>query len=162
MKRIVRATAVALALGSVVSLSACGQTATAATVNGTTITEEDLNTVVREINGGLELQQPLTAEMALNMLIAAPTFLAYGQKHGIQVPESQVRAVFPIQDPSPATIEVLRLNQVGSSLSQEQQNEATGQMADLTVTVNPKYGTFDPAQLTVVPAEPNWLTAPAG
>ena len=162
MKRIVRATAVALTLGAAMSLSACGQTGTAAVVDGQTISEDEANTAAVQINEALKPPQPFTADQAVAYLVLAPSAMQYAADHGFPQTESAARASVKLSDPAPATLRIIQTSNVFQAMSPQDNIAYSAKVAELKVQVNPKYGVFDPTnQSILVPVQPNWLTSPA-
>jgi len=46
-------------------------------------------------------------------------------------------------------------------LDQASKNLIVGELGKAKITVNPRYGTFDPKQITMTPASPNWIKTSA-
>lgn len=161
----VKASATALALAGALALSACsGATSaqTAAVVEGRVITEQQVREATDQINKAFTPEQPLTPAQTLTLLIRAPYINEAAAAAGRAQSESAARAAlvdFP-EEPLDSTVEILRAE---ASLQQidDAGRQALGQkFADIDMTVNPRYGTFDPAQSAVVVSRPNWI-APA-
>lgn len=151
----------ALTLAVVSSLAACGvnEAAAAAVVDGRVISDEDVQTAAAETNRGVaELQTPFTARTTLPWLILAPFVLREAEREGKGVSAAQAQsALTRLDDPSPATIEFVRAYIAAqSSLSQEGVQRVLAQVARSKVTVNPRYGDFDPRQ----PAQLSTVTPP--
>ena len=46
-------------------------------------------------------------------------------------------------------------------LDQASKNLIVGELNKAKITVNPRYGTFDPKQVAMTPTSPNWIKASA-
>ena len=158
MKRIVRATAVALALGSSILVAGCSP-GTAAVAGGRTITVDEVNSAVVEINEAMQPQTPVTAPQVLTYLVRAPEVLAYAAQQGRAVTPSIARTLIPLNDPSPSTVEIVQYAKAVESLTDQDSAELTKRLTALEVTVNPKFGTWSAERAGVAPDQPNWLTA---
>jgi hypothetical protein len=159
------------------ALSGCGpiEAGSAAIVGDRRISARELEQATADINAFTGPDQPVSAQQILFDLIVEPYALERAGKAetGALVSEAQAREVLKqrLADPSQAAIDVLRVN---ASIAQVQQTQAAqawaaGVRDDLkkaTVTVNPRYGSFDPNQVeailkeqTIPPASRNWLPA---
>ena len=157
MKRIVRATAVVLALGASLTMAGCStKTNTAAIVDGRTITLDEVTTATREINQAVDPSQPVTAAQALSVLIWAPAVIDKAAQNGFPQSDSQARSVLPMQDPDPATIRIVQYINAVDHVSAAERMEIA---QHLKVTVNPRFGTFDKSKGLVAPLRPNGLTS---
>lgn len=163
----VKARTTALALAGVLALSACAGTSsaeTAAVVDGRVITEQQVRDATEQINGAFQPEQPITAGQALTLLIRAPYINEAAVKAGRAQSESAARAAFndygePVSD---STVEVLQAEASLQQIDDAARQSLTQQFAALDMTINPRYGRFDPAQAAVVLERPNWLVpAPA-
>lgn len=166
MSRTKRATVLALALGSAIALTGCGETDLAARVNGQVISEADAKVAAAQIRENFpEAAAQFQTSDAVAALINAPFIIAAADKNGMPYSEQQARAdLTNVSDPSPATIELVRSN---SALQQLQQaspaaiEEIVADLRSAKITINPRYGTFDREQVQVVPVTPNWIDASA-
>ena len=160
----VKASAIALALAGVLATSACAGTTsaeTAAVVEGRVITEQQVREATDQINTAFTPDQPLTAAQTLTLLIRAPYINEAAAAAGKAQSESAARAAlvdFP-EEPLDTTVEIL---QAEASLQQlegapEARQALVDKIADLEVTVSPRYGTFDPARAEIVVSRPNWI-----
>ncbi|WP_353951106.1 hypothetical protein V6K52_15890 [Knoellia sp. S7-12] len=164
----VKARTTALALAGVLALSACSGTSsaeTAAVVDGRVITEQQLREATDELNLAFPREgRPYAASEILGLLIRAPYVNEAATKAGRPQSESAARAEFKNlpEAPSDAAVDVIQADMSGQQL-----DEATGQallaeFGALDISINPRYGTFDPQQASVVPTRANWLVpAPA-
>ncbi|KRE62038.1 hypothetical protein [Nostocoides sp. Soil756] len=168
----VRRVLAVLILGAALVTTGCGslQTNRAATVNGSVITEDEVRAVMTEVNSMQPalLQQKLTPSSALTALLRARPALAYFAENGIVASDSvatQEAQTRGVDDPSGATIEFIRfidaLNQAASSQKFTTDDEATlvQRISEQKVTVNPRYGVFDPTTAGVGVTPPPWVTA---
>jgi hypothetical protein len=135
----------ALALAGALTLGACSGTTsaqTAAKVDGRVITNEQVQVATDQINTAFEgqMQQPLTPSTTLSLLIQAPYMIEAAKKAGQPQSESAARAqLAQLQEtPAPETVQLETLR-------------------GLDVSVNPRYGEYDPANLAVTPDTPNWI-----
>ena len=153
----VRASATALALAGVLAISACAGTTsaeTAAVVEGRVITEQQVRDATDQLNEAFTPEQPFTASQILTLLVRAPYVTAAAAEAGRAQSESVARAVPELQKlgepPAEATLEIL---QAEASLQQvdDAGRQALGKkFADIDMTINPRYGTFDPARSEVI------------
>jgi hypothetical protein len=152
--------AVALLLGMTLALSACGtqQTGAAAIVNGTPISEQDVQTVAVQLNALPQVQQKLTPNVVLLNLILAPYVLAEADRSGKGVPDAEARKVVAkVPNPTQATMDFVRMQMAIPSLSQASKTAILATLGKVKVTVNPRYGTFDVQQAAILPTSPNWI-----
>ena len=112
----VRRSVAALALGVALATAGCGVTSAdrAATVDGTVISESDLQTTMREVNA-MEpalLQNPLSPSGTLTALVQAPVVLDVLAAKGVAVSDSVARRTASergLTDPSDGALEIVRL-----------------------------------------------------
>ena len=161
-----RAVALALALGSALALSGCGETDLAARVNGTVISEDAAQAAAAQIrqNYPQEAAEFETSD-AVAALINAPFIIAAAEKNGQPYSVEQARAdLTNVSDPTPETLDLVRSN---AALQQLQQtapqaiDEIVAGLRSAKISVNPRFGSFDSEQVQLLPANPNWI-APAG
>ncbi len=162
----VKARTTALALAGVLALSACSGTSsaeTAAVVDGRVITEQQVRDATEQINDAFKPEQPLTAAQSLTLLIRAPYINKAAADAGKAQSESAARAAFKDYDgtPSDSTVEVLQAEASLQQIDDAGRQKLTQEFAALDMTINPRYGTFDPQQASVVADEPNWLVPAA-
>lgn len=152
----------ALVLGASLVLSGCGaqQAGAAAIVNDTVISDRDIQTVSQEVNQIDPGGQKLSSSDALLSLILAPYVLAEAKRTGKAVSASQAREVIAkVPDPSPPTITFVQMQLAVQQLDEASKNSIVGQLGKDKITVNPRYGTFDPTQIVITPTSPNWIKA---
>ncbi|KRE43939.1 hypothetical protein [Knoellia sp. Soil729] len=160
----VKARTTVLALASVLALSACSGTTsaqTAAVVDGRVITEQQVRVATEQINKAFKPEQPLTADQALTLLIRAPYINEAAAKAGAPQSRSAARAAFKDfpEEPSDATVEILQAEASLQQIDDAGRQDLTKKFAAIDMTVNPRYGTFDPSVAAVIPDQPNWLVS---
>ena len=161
--RVLRASAVAVVAAGVVAVSGCATADTAAVVNGDRISETEVQEAVTRIKEVVPNAQIDTAT-ALQLLVYAPFVTKVADGAGKGVSDSQVRA--SMNDTSgklnDAAVELIRTSDLlnpnnPSGLDQQQQSEAIDALHKAKVTINPRYGTFDPKRIAFDASSPNWI-----
>ncbi len=154
----VRRLAAALVLGAALVTSGCGTTQAnrAAVVDGSVISETEVQTAQAQINEAFPTAN-LSMQDTLSRLIRAPYEIDYVAAHGNPQSESVARSQYPGQDPDPATIELLRGELSRQFLDETGKQEVTKTLQALHVTVNPRYGVFDAGSAEIVPTLPGWV-----
>jgi len=151
----------ALLLGGGLVLTACGavnEAGAAAVVDGRVISDSALQTVTDQLNTSPRVQTKLTPRDVLVTEIIGPWVLDAASAAGRGVSESQARALAPeITNPSPDTVEFLRVNAAAQQLDQSFGPDLLAKIAKAEITVNPRYGTFDAKSFTITPRIENWL-----
>ena len=169
-----RIAAAALAAALAAGLSACSpeQTGAAATVGGRVVSVSDLHDAVEAVRAGnpdLAQVEGLDRYLLFD-LIAAPYLLEAASAAGVGVSEAEAAAALPkTHDPNPQAVLALQTQLAFQNLRQAnnmQALEAVRRRLELArVTVNPRFGTFDPAGVTevnkptIVDSHQNWLVA---
>lgn len=156
----------ALVLAAALALSGCGaqQSGAAAIVDGTVISDKDVQSVADQVNkiSAGSAAEKLTMSNALLTLILAPYVRAEAERVGKTVAPSQARvAIAKVADPSDATIEFVQMQLALGQLDQASKTAIVDQLNKVKITVNPRYGTYDPKQISLVPITSNWLKAGA-
>ena len=149
-----------LLVAATLALSACGaqQPDAAAIVNGTVISDQDVQSVSDQLNSIAASGQKLTPGNALITLILAPFVLDEAKRAGKAVSTSEARQVIAkVADPSPATIEFVRVQMVIRTLNQTSTSTVVSELGKAKITVNPRYGTFNPQKIVLTPIAPNWI-----
>jgi hypothetical protein len=149
-------------LGATLALSACGtqQAGAAAIIDGTTISDKDVQTVSLQLNSLAQGQQQLTPNIVLVSLILAPYVLAEADRTGKGVADAQARKLIAkLSNPSRPTIDFVRMQLAIPSLTQASKTSILAKVSKAKITVNPRYGTFDVKQAAIVPTSPNWIKA---
>lgn len=164
------AQAAALVLGGALALSACGSGdegestgsgATAAVVEGDTITVGEVQRTSRDVADIIRAQaessgqqpQELGPDTLLSSLVQVPTILDYAEDNDLSVPsEAAIKKQLGevVSSPSDTTVDFFRANAVYSQLQQDQQQEVGQQVQDLDVKYSPRYA-------TITGEGPNWL-----
>lgn len=165
------AQAAALVLGGALALSACGGSgdegestgsgATAAVVEGDTITVGEVQRTSRDVADIIRAQaessgqqpQELGPDTLLSSLVQVPTILDYADENDLSVPsEAAIKKQLGevVSSPSDTTVDFFRANAVYSQLQQDQQQEVGQQVQDLDVKYSPRYA-------TITGEGPNWL-----
>ncbi|HYN29004.1 MAG TPA: hypothetical protein VES95_03915 [Dermatophilaceae bacterium] len=159
-----RVTTAAVAVTAAAALGGCGaqHTAdTAAIVDGRRITQTEAQEAAQQINTAFQPQEPFTPANAVSLLIRAPYILDFAAANGNPQSESAARAAIPtIEEPAESTLQILRAEAATQTLDDAARVELTETFAGLDVTVNPRYGTFDPQRALVQLTPPDWI-APA-
>lgn len=156
--------AAVLLLGLTLAVSGCGaqQTSAAAIVNGTAISDQDVQSVSDELNQLAEQGQKLRSSDALISLILAPYVLAEAERAGKNISDSQARQVIDkVVDPSPSTITFVRMQLAIQQLDQASKTSIVNEIGKAKITVNPRYGAFDAKQIALTPISPNWIKTSA-
>ena len=154
------ARASAALLGATLVLSGCGaqQPGAAAIVNGTPISDNDVQTVAVQLNALPQVQQKLTPSVVLLNLILAPYVLAEAEHAGKGVTDAEARKIVAkVPNPTLATMDFVRMQLAIPSLSQASKASILATLGKTKITVNPRYGTFDAKQAAIVPTSPNWI-----
>ena len=153
-----------LLLGATLVLSACGtqQVGAAAIVNGTAISDKDVQTVTLQLNTLAQGQAKLTSSTVLLSLILAPYVLAEADRTHKGVSDSRVlKVIEKVAEPSNSTMDFIRMQLALQSLNQASKTTILNKLGTAKITVNPRYGTFDAKQVALVPIAPNWIKASA-
>ena len=153
-------TSLALLLSVTLGLSACGaiqQSGAAATVNGTAISDQDLQTVTTQLNSiAPEGRKSPTREFLVNMIVAR-FVLAEADRAHKTISDADARKAFPnLPNPAPPTMKLFQMEGVLPQLDQASRDSIGKQIRAAKITINPRYGTFDVAK-GIVPNSPNWL-----
>ena len=139
------------------ALSGCGgDTNVAARFDGHVVTEQDVASAVKDVRTAFP-QTQFDARQALTMLIQAPYLIDHAAKSGYPTTASMAKAQIPMPDPSNSTVRIIQSTSVIDKLSEADKIALSKQLTDLKVTVNPKYGSYDPTQAAVGPNTPDWL-----
>jgi hypothetical protein len=151
-------------LGSTVGLSSCGtqESSSAAIVNGVSISEQDVQGISSEVNTLAQGGQKLTPSDALLSMILAPYVLDEAKRVHKTIGESQARLVVKkIAHPSAATLRFVEMQLAVQELDQASKNLIVAELNKAKITVNPRYGSFDPKQVAMTPSSPDWFKASA-
>lgn len=164
--RAARGAAGALAVAAALAACGGGQPGAAAVVDGRAIPSADVETATRELTGVLE---GVTPGAVVQVLVQEPTVVAGAADAGRAVSEEQARTALEEQaaatgagdgEFSAASVAVMRYLLAAAAL-QDAGVDPTGlqaELADLDVTVNPRFGTLDEAG-ALGPTTYPWLVA---
>ena len=146
-------------LAGVLAVSGCATADTAAVVNGQRITEQE----VQEATGQITKAYPdssLSTSNALSSLVMARFINQVANESGKGLSDSAARAaITEIPEPSAATLELVKSSLASQQLSSVEQGKVVELAKKAQVTMNPRYGTFDAAQVRFDASKPNWLKA---
>jgi hypothetical protein len=151
-----------LLLGATLALSACGvqEAGSAAIVNGTAISEHDVQTVADQINGLSPGGTKISSSDVLFILILGPYVRDEAKRTNKTVSDSEARkAIAKVANPAPATIEFVRMQLAGQRLTQADATSIVSQLRKAKITINPRYGALDLKKVALVPTAPNWIKA---
>jgi hypothetical protein len=169
-----RIAAAATAACLATALTACSpeQAGAAATVGGRTVSISDLHDAVASVkSGNPDLAQVEGLDRYLLFdLIAAPYLLAAASDAGLGVSEAEAAAALPkAHDPDANAVRALQTQIAFQNLRQANNMQALEtvrkQLEQAGVTVNPRFGRFDPTGVTevnkptIVDQQQNWLVA---
>ena len=153
--------AAALALPALVA--GCGTSAagTAAVVDGRRVTEADVQRATAEIQAFVGPQTAVRQQTVLLFLIASPDLVnaAAGIGKGVSRNDAEVQLATGIQHPSEATVTVWQASRAFAAIRDQAalQQQVTQRVEAHAITVNPRYGTFDPSKLIFTRDRQNWI-----
>jgi hypothetical protein len=152
---------VTLLLGAALALSACGpqDAGAAAIVNGTVISDQDVQTITGQLNTISPDGQKLSSSNALLSLILEPYVLAEAARvDKVVVSAADARKVIAkVANPSPKTIKFVQTQLVIQGLNEASKASIVKEIGKAKITVNPRYGTFDATRVELTPTSPNWI-----
>lgn len=158
-------TVAGVALAAALTLSGCaGQNPdTAATVNGTVITEHDVTAVSRDMASMPTTGPSVTNQDILVTLILRPFVVDAAQRTGTMVSPAEARQLLGdgLPNPSQQTVNFAQTSLISRRLPQAELAKVVQQFRTADVKVNPRYGTLDP-QRGLVPTQQNWMTGAGG
>lgn len=127
----------------------------AAVVDGKEISVEQVQEATAEFNA-LGVQQPTTTSDTLTLLIYGDLASEiYSQSGGAPIADERIVEVLQsggAENPSDSLVEMYR------SVSHIQGLGGLPPTDDLDISINPRYGQWDPAAGQVVTADPDWIT----
>lgn len=148
------------ALGGGLSLTGCGTTNVAAIVDGSVITQDEVEAAADQLNEQFDPPQPITPKQVLGALIIAPTVISSAEKYGHpQAADAAATSLTKVSDPAASTVAIIQENTALQAAQQAEQQELVAAVTKLKVTVNPQYGAFDPNTATVTDITPSWITS---
>src|SRR5690606_16921393 len=134
---------------------------TAPVVDGHRITQSGRRHATEQI--AQYAQQPTPARPALTRLRIAPTVLQVPGARDVSISAAAARAAHSDTDaPVPYLMELTKLDLAIGQMTEQDFAEITTRLSELDVDVNPRYGTFNPEQVAVVPETAGWIANPAG
>lgn len=161
------------AIVAVAALAGCyPERGTVAELDGVAITEADLDRVSTELG-------PFLADASrgavLTALVQSEAGVVLGERNDIEVSDDRARefldslatnAEVEPSDWSEGSLTIARMQLLGGELSQLPDPEGTTAqfqeiLADLDITVSPRYGEYDPTTGEVVALHPAWIVVPA-
>ncbi|MBW8171965.1 SurA N-terminal domain-containing protein [Ornithinimicrobium sp. Arc0846-15] len=177
MASVKKAIGTATAVTATLMLAACGasgeiEAGQAAVVDGVVITEADLQESTSQLN--TVLGQPITPATALQTAITAPAIEKAFTDAGVLISDEALVTELQgsgIPTPNDITIDVARVIRYttvlqdptfAASAESAQVNEALSAMdaSEMSVEINPRYGTWDPVQLGAINVDPpEWITS---
>ncbi|HEX2705378.1 MAG TPA: hypothetical protein VHM65_06435 [Candidatus Lustribacter sp.] len=150
------------ALGLGLTLSACSvvdKAHAAAVVDGRVIEESAVDASVAQLRS---VEVTVGPGVVLGMLILAKPVADQVSASGSWKPDAAYNAFLArIPDPTPATVEVVRTNSALSALTADDQKAVLAALRSMTVTVNPRYGSFNASTGQIAPLLPAWIRKPA-
>ena len=157
---VLRGSIVTAAVAGVLAVSGCATADTAAVVNGDRITEQE----VQEATAQITKAYPDSTLNTANALSS----LRDGRRSSTRSPTSPARAcptaaakaaITEIEDPSPATLELVKSSLASQQLTTVEQGQVVELARKAEVTMNPRYGTFDAKAVRFDVSQPNWIKA---
>lgn len=151
-------------LAAALVLGACARPGTAATVNGVRITDADVSDVVSDFS---QLGLRTDALGALSSMLSATVVLDAASDAGIGVSAEQgvelldqvaERNGVPTFEYSDAMVDIARSAQLENLEDQDGRDAIAGAWETADVTVNPRFGEFDP-MTGLVPTPWPWLVS---
>lgn len=156
---VLRGAIVATAVAGVLAVSGCATADTAAVVNGQRITEQEVQEATSQITKAYP-DSTLNAANALSSLVMAGFINQVAEESGKGLSDSAAKAaVAEIEDPSPSTLALVKSSLSSQQLSSVEQGKVVELARKAEVTMNPRYGTFDSAQVRFDTSQPNWIKA---
>jgi hypothetical protein len=160
-----------LALVAVASLtaSACArmQAGAAAVVGDRRISVGQLQQATTDIDAYAKAQDPnssVSQDKVLLFMILGPDLVDAAARAGVGVSDDTARqelAKYGVAKASGGAIEAMRglaaLNALKQANKAAELNDFVTRLRSEKISVNPRYGTFDPAALNIVAVAPDWL-----
>jgi hypothetical protein len=159
--RALRGSLVAAVVAGVLAVSGCATADSAAVVDGERISEQELQEAVAQLNTAAPGAN-LDNRTALTLLLRAPFTTPIAAAAGKGLSDSQVLAALRTDDLNAAAIDIVRTSdafnpQNPAVLSQEEQVQVLEEMEKADISVNPRYGKFDPRTFAVGETAVNWI-----
>jgi hypothetical protein len=154
---VLRGSVAAAALAGVLAVSGCATADTAAVVNGHRITEQEVQEATSQITKAYP-DSSLNTANALSSLVMAGFINQIADESGKGLSDSAAKAAIgEIEDPSPATLELVKSSLASQQLTTIEQGHVVELARKAKVTMNPRYGTFDAMQVRFDVSQPNWI-----
>lgn len=124
----------------------------AVTVDDHSVTVGDVQTATRAANEFIQKQggqSSLATTDVLGTLMVAPRIIEAAQGSEVTVPSQETvrQALSQLEiESTPGAVEFIRAQSVREQMTPEQLNEVTQSLKDADISVNPRYGSFDPQQ----------------
>ena len=162
VRQVLRGSVAAFVTVGVLAVSGCATADTAAVVDGHRITEQDAQEASRQILAA-QPDSGITTSSAVASLVMAGFINTVADEAGKGLSDSAARtAIATIEDPAPATLELVRASLAFNQMTSQEQSKAVSLASKADIKINPRYGTFDPAKISFDPSTPNWIMpAPA-
>ena len=156
---VLRGAVVTVAVAGVLAVSGCATADTAAVVNGHRITEQEVQEATSQITKAYP-DASLNTANALSSLVMAGFINQDANEAGKGLSDSAAKAaITEIEDPSPATLELVKSSLSSQRLSSVEQGRVVALASKAQVTMNPRYGTFDAKKVRFDASAPNWIKA---
>jgi len=155
---------------AVTLVSGCGtpEAGSAATVGSRRISVQDVQSATADIQALYGPEQPVPQQSVLFLMAAAPYLETAAIKLQAGASIDDARTVFgtKVAHPSQAALQVIQANVIIANLQKLGNEQAGPALQEVTdslqrdkLSVNPRYGTFDP-QTGIKQVQPNWLPTP--
>jgi parvulin-like peptidyl-prolyl isomerase len=152
-----RGSVVTVVAAAVLAVAGCATADTAAVVNGDRITEQQAQEAARQIRAA-QPSSGLDTPNAVASLVMAAFINDIAVKTGKGLSDSAARAaVAGIADPAPATLELVKASLSWNQMTSDEQGQAVELARKADITINPRYGTFDPTKVSFAASNPNWI-----
>lgn len=157
LRQVLRGSVVTLVTAGVLAVSGCSTADTAAIVDGQRITEQEAQEASRQILAA-QPDSGITTSSAVASLVMAGFINTVANDAGKGLSDSAARtAIQTIQDPAASTLELVKASLAFNQMTSEEQSRAVTLAQKADITINPRYGTFDPQKISFDPSTPNWI-----
>jgi hypothetical protein len=166
--------AVALVAVAALTLSGCGRSGVAASVNGRTISVDRLQSAVASLRAAdKQAFGSVTDTQVLQVFLYGADAEHAASVAGKGISDDEVRqavAAAAAQNNdktshpdrlNAAALEALRGNLAFSALDDTGKGDILKQLQSADIRVSPRYGTFNPTNLSITAPSPNWLQKPS-
>jgi hypothetical protein len=157
--RVLRGPIVVIVAAAALALSGCATADTAAVVNGNRISEQEAQLAAQQIQQA-QPNSTITTPDAVAALIMAGFINEVADSVGKGLSDSAARAAIPtIENPAPTTLELVKSSLAWNQMTEAEHTKAIDAASRADITINPRYGTFDPKQVRFEQSSPNWIKA---